>query len=1269
MTHKTYTRALLLGLLAWVGFSTAASAQIGSPKADTRKLGPTSTQRAPTRTQAQRRIAARISAQHTNPNSRVGSELQRLYKNASRATVTKDSLRAGFPRLRFNRTASSVLVRITAEDVNALLPSLTSRGFVVISSYPELHFVEGMLPVKQLAAGAAGIEGLTSRGLLGVLPSRQPRVHVGSVTSEGDYVLEAARARATRPRLLDGTGVRVGVMSDSYNALQGAAAGVASGDLPAAGVQVLQDLSDEDATATDEGRAMCEIVHDLAPGSPLVFSSVYYGAGDFAQQIRNLADPTKGNCQVLTDDIGYYDEPFYQDGVIAQAVNQVVASRNVVYFSAAGNDADQSYENNSPVFTQAATGTDTAFRLNFDATNATSDVTQRITLADTNEFFPILQWSDPFYTVSGVKTDLDMYLIAVKNGVATTDTVASSTDNNLLTRYPIEGFDFTNDASTSGTTTFDLVIVRRAGTANPARLKYINTSATDGGPSEWLTSSSTIVGQAAATSAFAVGATPYIDQLSPEYFTSKGGTLTYLFSPNGTALSTPTTRFKPDIAATDGVSTSFFGQSAASIGATDGNLHFFGTSAAAPHAAAVAALLRQSEPTLTPTLLYARLTSTARDIAPAGVDALTGAGLIDAYRAIYGPVAATTPPAVENLETGALPPSWQVSSTRAGRVQVRTTDGPASGSYHLVLDAPYRFAGSTATQSLNQATWFLTGVNANNLQLNFRERKFAGETDEAMPATFTGSSNTDGVAMSVDGGTTWYRVADLTSTNAITTYQTKSVNLTQFASTNGLTLGSDVRLKFQQYGGASAVASAASQQGRLFDDIALTAINPAPVPLYKATPTIGCPNLVVAFADTSELRPTAWAWSFPGGVPSSSTQRNPSVTYPTPGHYGVTLTVTNAAGLQATRADTGVVFVYGRAPLATVAATRTSLCPGGQTTFSSPTASYCAATYNWSFPGGSPASASVQNPGVVTYAAAGNYTATLTVSNAYGSSTSSIAIEVTSGRAIPFIETFEAALTIPAGWTVVNPDLKYTWTVRDTTISRSGQRSRVLRAPSAFDPDTTQLDALYTPALNLTGIAQPTLLFDLAYAPYGNGSKYRDSLTVQIADACTGAILGRPYAKGSTGTLPTAAGRNNLFVPASGGDWRQERIDLTPYAGRSIVIRFVSRNGYGNSLYLDNVQVGNSLLALTSTANTVGLEAWPNPVPHGTILHLRLPPYAGAVSVRLVDGVGRVVWQEQVQQNGAALDRDLALPLAPGIYNLLYIPASGQAAARRIALE
>ena len=1225
----------------------------------------------PGRTAAEASRQAAIAAQPTRRNSRIGGHLQRLYSQAGGAgsrlgPVSSQTLRSDFPDLKFNKDASKVAVRITAQEVNALLPSLLSRGFQVITSYPELHFVEGLLPVGELAPGSAGIEGLASRGLLGVLPSLKPRVRGGLVTSQADYTLEAARTRATRPKGLTGAGVRIGVMSDSYNALGGAAIDVASGDLPAVGVQVLSDIDSEYQYGTDEGRAMCQLIYDLAPGAALAFAEVDYGEGYFAQQILNLADPSKGNASVLVDDIGYPGEPFYQDGVIAQAINQVVSNRGVTYYSAAGNYGNQSYENNAPQFGQSTSGTKSAFRLNFDVSGASTDVTQTITLPDGKNFEPLLEWSDPFYTTNGVKTDLDMYLIAVKSGVAA-DTVARSDDSNLLTRTPVEFLSYTNASATSGTTTFNLVIVRRAGTANPARLKYIDIGDYGLGPTEWQTYSSTLVGHPTAAGAQAVAAAGYANQRVAETFTSLGGALPFLFGPTGTALSSVQTRQKPDITSIDGTDTSFFPQYSNADIDRNGYPNFFGTSAAAPHAAAVAALLRQAEPGLTPAQVYSRLAGTARQLGTSASDPQTGAGLIDAYTAIYG--LAAGPPAVQNFELGALPASWTVNSTGAGRVRVVSTLGPASGSYHLLLDAPYSltYAGA-APRSLNEATWYLTNLGSST-QLTFRERKQPGETDEQMPAQFTGRSNSDGVALSVDGGTTWYRVFDLTGTNATTTYQTKTVSLSQFASANGLTLGSDVRLKFQQYSGTGITSVAlANQRGRLFDDIALTGASAAPIPLYTAgQPTVGCPGLQVQYTDTSALQPTAWSWAFPGGTPSTSTARNPLVTYNTPGHFGVTLSVRNANGT-ATRADTGVVYIYGRAPLATVSASATSVCPGSQVTFGS-TASYCPGTYAWSFPGGSPSTSAAASPGAVTYATAGTYVATLTVSNGYGSSTVTQAIEVTRGRSLPYAEDFNASLSLPAGWTLVNPDGKFAWAVRDTTIGRDGTRSRVLRAPFSFDPNTGERDAVYTPAIDLTNVSGPSLQFDLAYTTATSGTTtYSDSLQIQVADACSGAILGRAYDKGGA-TLATAATRAYLFVPRSGADWRRETVSLSAYAGRSVVLRFVGYNEYGNSLYLDNLLVSGTVLATTSAAAAAGLEAWPVPAPGGSALNVRLPAYSGRLELRLLDALGRVVWREQLSQSGAALERTLPLPAAAGAYTLLYQPATGTSAARKLLVQ
>lgn len=1249
-----------LCLVGWLGGQPAARAQAQHPDEPAR----------PT-TQRPRPVAktAAVSGASTNPNARVDDNLQQLYQESANLRRSApgsvgQALRASHPELKFSKSQAdpAVLVRITAVDVNALLPGLQSRGFVVAAARPDLHFVEGLLPVSQLRLDGQGAAALATQGLLGIVSSYQPQQHVGRVTSQADYVLETDRTRATRPANVSGAGVKVGVLSDSFNALNTAAAGVASGDLPAAGVQVLNE-----STGEDEGRGMSELIHDLAPGSPLAFSTAHGGEGAFAQHIIDLANPAKGNCQVIVDDVSYFTEPYFQDGVIAQAINQVVTQRGVNYFSSAGNNGDQGYSNAAPQFVlDAATQKQL---LNFDVTGATTSLSQTVTVpvpsaSDNGTFSPFLQWSDPFYTTNGVKTNLDLFLVSMKNGVPA-DTVARSASNNILTQYPVEGFQFTNKASL-GTTTFKLIIVLRSGLV-PTRVKYVVFN--NGVPNRVAAGPGTggggIVGHPLAALAFAVAAVPYYNQRTPESFTSKGGALPILFGPTGAVLATPATRQKPDIASVDGTDTSFFGS-----GDLDGTgfPNFFGTSAAAPHAAAVAALMRSADPTLTAAQVYTRLTASARLIGTAATDPFTGPGLLDAFSAVYGAVAPATLPYVEDLEKTALPVSWVVSNTRAGRVQVSGVGGPASGKYHLLLEAALRFTATNAVQSLDEATCYLNNVSSSSLQLSFRQRKFASETDEQMPASFTGSSLTDGVALSVDGGTTWYRLVDLTGPNATTAYQTNTVSLSQFAAANNLTLGTDVRVKFQRYGSGGA---ASGVNGRAFDDIAFTtATSPAPVALFNASQaTTGCPGLQVQYADTSLFKPTAYAWTFPGGTPATSTLRNPLVTYSTPGHYAVTLSVSNAAGT-AMRADTGYVFVYGRAPQVTATSSKLSICQGSAVTFAS-AAQYCPTSYAWSFPGGTPASSTSASPGAVTYAAAGTYTATLVVSNAYGSSTSRFIVDV-DGQAIPFAETFDNSPTLPRGWSLVTPST-FSWTLVDNIPGRNGVASRALQAPFADDDQVGEYPAVYTPALNLAGVASPKLRFDLAYGPFasvaGAVPTDVDSLTVRVVDACSGAVLGTPYSKGTLNGLPTSASTPNYFVPASAADWRQELVDLTPYAGQRVVLQFRGYNGFGNSLFIDNVQVGNALLALATAANAVGLEAWPVPTPHGEALNLRLPAYTGLVDLRLLDNLGRVVWQQQVAQTGAALERTLSLPFAPGLYNLLYQPAGSTPAARRIVVE
>ena len=137
---------------------------------------------------------------------------------------------------------------------------------------------------------------------------------------------------------VNGSGVRVGVLSDSFNDLGGAAADEADGALPsAANIDVIKDLA---SGGTDEGRAMMQIIHDIAPGASLAFYTAFDSEQDFANGILALA---AAGSKVIVDDVSYFDEPFFQNGVVAQAI-QTVEAEGVTYVTAAGNDASNGYQ-------------------------------------------------------------------------------------------------------------------------------------------------------------------------------------------------------------------------------------------------------------------------------------------------------------------------------------------------------------------------------------------------------------------------------------------------------------------------------------------------------------------------------------------------------------------------------------------------------------------------------------------------------------------------------------------------------------------------------------------------------------------------------------------------------------------------------------------------------------------------------------------------------------------------------------------------------------
>lgn len=531
-------------------------------------------------------------------------------------------------------------------DARQLLADLESLGLRDGSFSGAM--VAGLFPIKRLPE----LEKL--RSLHSVRPAYQPAVEVGSTTSQGDAAL---RADVARNRFsVSGEGVKVGILSDSYNLLGGADAGVASGDLPENGVEVLED--NDNPLNLDEGRAMAEIVHDVAPGAAIAFRTATRNQLDFAQGIRDLF--YNAGCRVIVDDIRYASEPFFQNGVIGQAAEEAVRG-GAVYLCSGGNAAQRSYEsgfNNAGEIAGVAgvTGEAHAF--------SGGDTRQTIRIAPGRRVVLTLQWDQPFFSLNGVRgaeTDLNLYLLF--NG----QVVRSSTNPNV-SADPIETVVLTNPNSVS--VNVEVVITKVEG-PDPGLIKWVNTGGSDPLFVEYDTQSPTVLGRANAGLVLAVAAAPYFDPSEVESFSSLGGA-PLLFDDEGNRLEAPIVYGKPDLTGPDGGNNTFFG----SDYEDDGFPNFFGTSASAPHVAAVCALILQANRNYSPTdvrnLLQATATDLDNPLTPdfdEGFDFKTGAGFVQAdaaLKALFGTISTR-----QGVASAKAPADLQVScypNPASGRV-------------------------------------------------------------------------------------------------------------------------------------------------------------------------------------------------------------------------------------------------------------------------------------------------------------------------------------------------------------------------------------------------------------------------------------------------------------------------------------------------------------------------------------------------------------------------------------------------------------------------
>jgi len=491
-----------------------------------------------------------------------------------------------------------LLVDLQADVTPNLLGVIQANGGKVINNFARYHSVRALIPLAQLEALAA------QPSVRWVRPADRAALNTAGVCTEGDISHRADQAR--NQFQVDGSGVKIGVLSDSVDYL----ANVQS----SGGLSNVTVLPGQAGSGSGEGTAMLQIVNTLAPGADLYFATAFAGVASFAQNIRDLQ---AAGCRIIVDDVLYFNESPFQDGPISQAVNDVCAA-GCLFFSSAGN---------SGALARSSAGTwEGDFKDGGPATfgrggrvHDFGGVTYNTVLFGGGSFRRIdFFWADP---LGNSTNDYDVYVLDSTGSV-----VRSSTNVQDGSQDPYENVPTLNTGDR-------IVIVKYSG-----ENRYLYVSAGRGFLSIPTAGSVRGHNAAGAPNAFSVAATkvgtppqPFVGAPANqvEWFSSDGPRRIF-FNSDGTAI-TPTNFSssgglllqKPDITAADGNSSS-----------VPGFTPFFGTSAAAPHAAAIAGLIWSYSPFLKPTAVRSLLTSNALDLDAPGNDPNSGVGIVMAYQTL-----------------------------------------------------------------------------------------------------------------------------------------------------------------------------------------------------------------------------------------------------------------------------------------------------------------------------------------------------------------------------------------------------------------------------------------------------------------------------------------------------------------------------------------------------------------------------------------------------------------------------------------------------------
>ncbi len=346
------------------------------------------------------------------------------------------------------------------------------------------------------------------------------------------------------------------------------------------------------------------------------------------------------------------------------------------------------------------------------------------------------------------------------------------------------------------------------------------------------------------------------------------------------------------------------------------------------------------------------------------------------------------------------------------------------------------------------------------------------------------------------------------------------------------------------------------------------------------------------------------------------------------------------------------------------------ICPGASVTFTDMSSNATPTSWNWSFPGGTPSSSTVQNP-TIQYNTPGVYAVTLTSSNSAGSNmvtrTGHVTVLASAAQFSTwnYVEDVENNTTFTSDWTIVNPQGNG-W-ARSTTAAVNGVASARLTNTSSM---LGTVDEMISPTIDFSAMQNPVFTFKVAFCQRVN---WDQSLTADKLKVFTSVDCGQTWQQRylKTGaTLSTRSATNTSFVPTS-SQWRTETINISSVVtAPNVRIKFQFTSDGGNNIYIDDINIQGTTGVESPDAGISQFSVFPNPAQDNTMISFSLQDQE-QVNLQLIDMTGREVMN--VYSGDLAAGQHMmpvnTAELSSGIYFIRMSTADGRNVTQKLVVE